>query len=186
MTLHGRNGLGVWEPKVSNGYGYTISAVSKYSVPGLNPAPGDADVGIPKSFNLGLTDAVLPLDPKSHHVLQPFHVRVAICLTDRDGKHPQPKSDFKKMFSVVRGYKAYGSPTSNEDTLKDYWRNIESCKNLDAQNPGNVAGCPASTGAVKGQCPDGQKPTGDICPTRIISPAPDVRAWESNPETWFL
>ena len=184
MSLHGRNGLGVWEPKVSNGYGYTVSATDKYTAPGQKPAPGDADVGVPASFNLGLTDAVLPLGPK-HEVLHPFHVRVAICFTNKDGTHPQPRSDPKKLFSVIRGYKAYGSPTSNEATLTDYWRDIPSCKNLDAQNSGNVAGCPAKSVAVNGQCPDGQKPEGDVCPTKAMTPAPDGNSWESNEESWF-
>ncbi len=186
ITLHGRNGLGVWEPKVSNGYGYAVSATSKYAAPGQKPAPGGADVGIPKLFNLGLTDAVLALDPRTHQPLQPFHVRVAVCFTDKDGKHPQPKSDSKKMFNVVRGYKAYGSPTSNEDTLKDYWRNIELCKNLDAQNQGNIAGCPAKGVAMNGPCPDGQKPEGDACPTKVMTPAADLGSWASNERVLVL
>ena len=125
------------------------------------------------------------MNPKTHAPLDPFHVRVAVCFTDRNGKHPQPKSDFKKMFSVVRGYKAYGSPTSNESTLKDYWRPIESCKNLDAQNPGNINGCPASSVAVKGECPDGQKPNGGVCPTKVIPAAANESDWESHDETWY-
>ena len=37
----------------------------KYTAPGQKAAPTGADVGIPASFNLGLTDAVLPLGPKT-------------------------------------------------------------------------------------------------------------------------
>jgi hypothetical protein len=184
MALHGRDGRGMWEPKVSNGYGYTVSATSKYSAPGKAPAPAGADVGIPAAFNLGLTDAILPLDPKTHKVLAPFHVRVAICFTDKNGNHPQPKTDIKKMFKVVRGYKSYGLPTSNEDTLRNYWRKIEDCNNLDADNPKNKAGCPAKTVVVNGECPDGDPPENNECPTKELT-ANDGRTWENDENSWF-
>jgi hypothetical protein len=185
MRLHGRNGLGVWEPKVANEYGYTVKATDPYTSPGMKPAPGDKNVGIPSNFNVGLTDAVLPLDAKTHEALKPFHVRLAVCFTDKNGKHPQFISDPSHTFQVIRGYKAYGSPTSNADTIKDYWRDIPSCKNLDAQNPGNVNGCPAEGVAVNGKCPDGQQPVGDKCPTKTLAPAASLAAWGQDRESWF-
>jgi hypothetical protein len=185
MTLHGRNGLGVWEPKVSNGYGYTVSATSKFAAPGKNPAPAGADVGIPPAFNLGLTDAVLALDPTTHKVLDPFHVRVAVCFTDKNGTHPQPKTDYKSMFKIVRGYKSYGLPTSNENTLTKYWHKIEDCNNVDSGNPKNKTGCPAKTVAVNGECPDGQLPVNNECPRRELMPAPDLASWLGNENSWY-
>jgi len=185
MTLHGRNGLGVWEPKVSNGYGYTVSALSKYNAPDTRPAPGGQDVGIPTSFNVGLTDAVLPAD--SSHAVQPFRVRLAICFTGKDKTHPQPKTDVSKLFQITRGYKAYGSPTSNEQTLQDrnLWFDIKECKNLDAQNAGNLAGCPAKGWAVDKKCPDGLTPDGARCPTKVLTAAESFDKWAGNEESWF-
>jgi hypothetical protein len=187
MLLHGRNGLGVWEPKVSNGYGYTVSAVSKYNAPNLPPAPPGQDVGIPDRFNVGLTDVIMQTDPATHKVVKPFHARLAICMTGRDGKHPQPKADIAKMFQVTRGYKAYGSATANEPTLvaKNVWREIKDCFNLDSQNPGNVAGCPAKTVAVDGQCPDGEAPVDGACPTKALAAAADIASWEKNENSWY-
>jgi hypothetical protein len=189
MTLHGRNGLGVWEPKVSNGYGYTVSALSKYSAPDMKPAPPGQDVGIPPSFNVGLTDAVLPADPATHEV-KPFRVRLAICFTG-NGKLAQPKTDYKKMFQVTRGYKAYGSPTSNGKTLeaRQLWYDIPECTNLDAQNVGNLTGCPAKGKAVKvngkDTCPDGQTPVDGVCPTKQLPAADSLASWEANEDSWY-
>jgi Ubiquitin-activating enzyme E1 FCCH domain len=188
MKLHGRNGLGVWEPKVSNGYGYTVTAVDPYNG-GDKPAPPGQEVGIPATFNVGLTDAILTTDPETHKVTKPFHVRLAICFTGKNGKHPQPKSDINKMFHITRGYKAYGSPTSNGPTLveKDVWREIKDCFNLDSQNPGNVAGCPAKTVPVPvgGQCPDGEAPVDGACPTKALTAAADIGSWEKNENSWY-
>lgn len=187
MKLHGRNGLGVWEPKVSNGFGYTVSAVAPYNG-GAAPAPPGQDVGIPAAFNVGLTDAILTTDPATHKVTKPFHVRLAICFTGKDGKHPQPR-DINKMFQITRGYKAYGSPTSNGPTLvaKKVWNPINECFNLDSQNSGNVAGCPAKGVAVDGQCPDGQAPVDNNtrCPTTALTAAPTLDSWEKDENSWY-
>ena len=187
MKLHGRNGLGVWEPKVSNGFGYTVSAVAPYNG-GATPAPPGQDVGIPAAFNVGLTDAILTTDPATHKVTKPFHVRLAICFTGKDGKHPQPR-DINKMFQITRGYKAYGSPTSNGPTLvaKKVWNPINECFNLDSQNPGNVAGCPAKGVAVDGQCPDGQAPVDNNtrCPTKALTAAPTFDSWDKDENSWY-
>jgi hypothetical protein len=185
MKLHGRDGHGVWEPKVSNGYGYTVSAAEPYTGAGP-PAPPGENVGIPPAFNVGLTDALLPTDA-DHKVVKPFHVRLAVCFTGKDGKHPQPKSDIRKMFQVTRGYKAYGSPTGNDATLiaKDVWKPIKECFNLDSQNAGNVTGCPAKGIAVGGQCPDGQSPVDNRCPTKGLAPAATLDAWQKDNESWY-
>ena len=183
MTLHGRDGRGIWEPKVANGYGYSIRATSAYASGGN--APADA-VGIPPVFSLGLTDAVMAFDPATHEV-QPFGVRVAICFTDKNGRHPKPKStsDLAKMFKIVRGYKSYGSPTHNAATLGKYWNEIKDCHNLDQQNPGNLKTCPAKGVAVDGQCPDGQKPVGQDCPTKEITLAPDGNWMNPDDDKWY-
>ena len=63
MTLHGRDGLGIWEPKVANGYGYSYPRGDTAYTSGGNAPRGDA-VGIPPVFNLGLTDAVMAIRPR--------------------------------------------------------------------------------------------------------------------------
>jgi hypothetical protein len=185
MKLHGRNGLGVWEPKVSNGHGYTVSADAPFS--SGKPAPPGEDVGIPASFNVGLTDAVLQTDPMTHKVAKPFHVRLAVCFTSKDGKHPQPKSNIAKMFQITRGYKGYGSPTANDKTLetKKLWYKLNKCFNLDSQNAGNVTGCPAEGVPVDGQCPDGQAPVSGACPKKELTAAADLASWEKDENSWY-
>ena len=125
-------------------------------------------------------------DPATHEV-QPFGVRVAICFTDKNGRHPKPKStsDLAKMFKIVRGYKSYGSPTHNAATLGKYWNEIKDCHNLDQQNPGNLKTCPAKGVAVDGQCPDGQKPVGQDCPTKEITLAPDGNWMNPDDDKWY-
>ena len=122
--------------------------------------------------------------------MKPFSVRLAICFTG-NGKPAQPKTDFKKMFQVTRGYKAYGSPTSNGKTLeaRQLWFDIPECNNLDAQNAGNLTGCPAKGKAFKVNgketCPDGQTPTNGVCPTKPLTAADSYASWAANEDSWY-
>ena len=68
MELSGRNGNGVYEPKVVDGWGYT-----------LHKAPN----GFPKFFSLGLTDA-----NTENLATNPFNVRVGVCMRTKSGTFP--------------------------------------------------------------------------------------------------
>ena len=182
MTLvTGRNGQGVWEPKVASGFGYTITAA-----PGIFPAgaplptppipicapdgnmPGKVPcltgTGIPTVVDVGFTDAVKPSTSQT----TPFFVRVGICYTSTDQTHRHPADP--GMFTISRGYKSYGGGNvSDRDTdLRLFWNKLENryqgqtCNNLDVQVPNNLPsdpskGCPADgvTGVPPGGCPQG-------------------------------
>ncbi len=125
MDLRGRDGRGLWEPKVSSGYGYTITAAVD---PKAIAPTGKA--GIPNFIDVGFTDAVKPgISPTD-----PFYVRLGICYTDENGKHPAAGK-----FTVERGYKSWGGNGVNAEDkdLYFYWTDLEgrynnqTCKNLD-------------------------------------------------------
>jgi len=119
MTLSGRNGNGIYEPKVVDGWGYT-----------LQKSPN----GFPNFFSLGFTDANTE-DLKTN----PFNVRVGICLQTETGTFPTADecvnnpTGCKANFTIQRGYKSYGGPTGNQTTLTEYWNNLAQCQNLDNQ-----------------------------------------------------
>ena len=75
MTLTSRNALGVWEPKVTSGLSYTVSAAVDTEDKG-NAA------GIDKVLELGVVDAYKP-DISSTN---PFYVRIGICYASANGK----------------------------------------------------------------------------------------------------
>ncbi|HLK87949.1 MAG TPA: G8 domain-containing protein [Candidatus Binataceae bacterium] len=139
MTLTGRNGLGLWEPKVIGGYGYTISAA-------VMPNTGVPDkAGIPKFIDLGFTEAEKSnLSPSN-----PFYIRVGICYADQVGRHPKLNPDApEKLFTVQRGVKSWGlgNPSNTDSLLNTYWNYHPDCYNIDSA-PGNIkniqGGCPA-------------------------------------------
>jgi G8 domain len=134
MSLHSRNGLGAWEPKVTSGYGYTIGA-SPFTFPVTGGRVTDA--GIPAHIQIGLVDVIKPAISTN-----PFVVRVGVCYSDTNGNHPTDGS----KFTIKQGYKSWGgSAFEPSDTeLQKYFNNLATCFNLDGQNPAtNLAGCPA-------------------------------------------
>jgi hypothetical protein len=145
MTLiTGRNDNGLYEPKVTSGLGYTITASD----------------GITDVVHVGLTDAVKPdiiaptsaTDPGEN----PFFVRVGICYTSMGGKHPNDAAGF----TINRGYRSWGGQgvNFNDADLKKYFVHLEEdfsyllqhCKDKDSDNKSNLYGpdtangCPAA------------------------------------------
>ena len=135
MALSGRNGNGVYEPKVVDGLGYT-----------LHKDPN----GFPRYFSLGFVDA-----STEDIAANPFDVRVGICLKTQTGTIPPADdcvanpSTCTPNFTVKRGYKSYGGPNGNAQTLGTYWSFLPQCNNLDnavrdnIPRPG-VSGCPSA------------------------------------------
>jgi len=124
MDLHGRNNNGVWEPKVQNGYGYTISVPKMIDAHKTNQ-----DIaGIAKVVDLGLTDAHISPTQNNHT----FYVRVSLVYKGVKG----PPAKLK----VTRGFRSWGSPTGTlnppffNDALGQYWMQTR-CWNLDTQQP---------------------------------------------------
>jgi hypothetical protein len=178
MALHGRNAQGLWEPKVTSGYGYTVKACPSKKLKDppdqrwqpdptdttCDPDTNNIDAGIPAYISVGLTDAVKPgIDP--HHAETWFFTRLGVCYTDKDGKHP---SDASK-FSITRGSKSYagGNVQFKDETLRKFFNNLENlyngevCRQLDTQEAKNL-------------CPDGP-----FCPDKnqIGCPAHGVTAF---------
>lgn len=104
MELTSRNMLGVWEPKVVSGVGYTVAA-SPCSNP---PDCTTGEAGIPARVSVGLTDAVKPVISAEH----PFAVRMGICYTNTDGSHPPADK-----FTITRGYHSWGGNGTNFNDL---------------------------------------------------------------------
>src|SRR5262249_41985486 len=169
MTLKGRDGHGVWEPKVISGYGYTVSAKVD---PKAQAPTGQA--GIPAVLTVGFTDAVKPdISPED-----PFYVRVGICYTNTNGMHPAAGN-----FTIKRGYKSWGGNGVYEEgkALYFHWTKLlgkyngQTCHNLDNDTVGDANvplnldpddGCPAARftrRALASTCPNHVK-EGGICP----------------------
>ncbi|HEV3112230.1 MAG TPA: hypothetical protein VGY99_17225 [Candidatus Binataceae bacterium] len=143
-TLHSRNGLGVWEPKVTSGFGYTVSAaVARQAPPPRVPPypqqPGynlsTERVGISSFIDVGLADVVKPNISASN----PFYVRVGICYTRADGTHPTDAS----KFTIMRGYKSFIGAGVSTDAANNLYSTQLPCNNLDNAVPNNVLPNPA-------------------------------------------
>ena len=158
MILHSRDGKGVWEPKVTSGFGYTA---------GVGPAPNfpnsSGNAGIGPIIDVGVADVVKP----NISATDPFFVRLGICYTDANRSHPQDPS----KFSITRGYKSYtgGNVDPNDPELLKYW-SPSACHNLDTLNPVNVTDptCPGPRPRLKPKpndeaCPSGSTPDGQSC-----------------------
>jgi len=146
MDLRSRNGLGVWEPKVISGYGYTaLASTCEGGTCSTVPPDGTGTSGFAAKVFLGLTDAIKPVITED----DPFFVRVGICFSNVDGSHPS------NDFTVTRGYRSYGGGGANinDVDLQQYFNALttrymgQTCHNLEQQNALNrddVTGCPAN------------------------------------------
>jgi G8 domain len=122
MALKSRNGLGDWEPKVTNGYGYTVTTGIYRAPDGAIAPPSPNLPGIGQTVDITLTDIVNDPEISKDH---PFYVQLGICYTDKDGNHPADS------FQVTRGYRTYGGGNViANDALKPYWSPI-ACSSLD-------------------------------------------------------
>ena len=191
MTLGGRDGQGVWEPKVTSGYGYTITA-STGCPPGLYnsdyPCP---HAGIPKLVHIGLADVVKPrISGPTATPANPFYVRVGICYTGARKSHPASAD----LFTITRGYRSWGGGgvDATDTLLRPFYNQLdgqsngltreESCFNLDHQNKTNLKTCP-SVGITPSlttdpNCPAAAQkdPTRNLCiyPKTQLTKADDI------------
>ncbi len=164
MSLHSRNGLGVWEPKVTSGYGYVVRA-DPYTRTGV----GTSGAGIPALIDISLVDTVDP----DITATNPFYIQLGICYTNSSGGHPASSS----LFTITHGYRSWGSgnlePT--DQALRKYYNELvrlssltQWCNNLDYQQANNLpnptyTGCPADGVALmNGSCPAGTTPITDL------------------------
>jgi len=115
MILQGRDGRGIWEPKVASGFGYTVLAY-KSTAEGVLPKYLK-DPGMPKVVRVGFTDAIKSkVGPNN-----PFYVRIGICYTNTNGQPPANK------FTITRGYKSWGGGDikAEDPGLNKYWIKLE-------------------------------------------------------------
>jgi hypothetical protein len=153
MPLTSRNGLGDWEPKVTNGYGYTVQA-GTYQESGRACAtvPPSAQPGISGTVDLTLTDIVnAPVIDEDH----PFYVQLGICYTKVGGGHPQ-FADVASgdLFTITKGYRSYGGgEVIPNDTLEPYWGGFLPCNGLDNQLAIQNGDAPTNTMNMPWQCP---------------------------------
>jgi hypothetical protein len=186
MTLQtGRDGRGIWEPKVSNGYGYTVS-VDVTTSPSAPADQKSGKAGIAKWIDVGLADVVDPNITAS----RPFFVQLGICYTSKNDTHPAAD------FTIKRGYKSYAGGsiwvggTEAENELLKYWTWLP-CNNLDSSNPSNV---PHSGNSYDGTCPatSNGKPVTSLTPASSIGEltnsdgSPNLDVYYYNASTGML
>ena len=161
MALKGRDGRGVWEPKVTSGHGYTVGA----------------DVGIPRRINVGLVDAVKPQVGKGN----PFYVRMGVCYTSKTANQLTQED-----FLITRGHKSWGGAGVFDIVDRDLnrlWTKLENryqsqvCIDLDSGNTRNldpVTGCPAAGVRLAPEegCLDGSVEVPDVYPPVPTDPQP--------------
>ena len=171
MTLKSRNGLGDWEPKVTGGYGYTVTA-SPYTTP---DGKVTTEAGIAANLDVSITDIANSEISPDH----PFYVQVGIVYKTQGAAPPADS------FTITRGYRSYGSgnvvvsssidgKTVINTALRQFYNQLiglyptaeQICNNLDSQMvppmwnalppgcpaPGVIlkpsAGCPAETSSA--------------------------------------
>ncbi len=98
VALSGRNGQGIYEPKLVNGLGYTVGA----------------QYGMPNFVSLMYGDASLPGGISS---AEPFHARIGICYKNEGASAPPPAS----AFTVYKGSKSFAGPDALISSLEPYY-----------------------------------------------------------------
>lgn len=106
VALSGRNGNGIYEPKLVNGLGYTVGASG----------------GMPNFASLMYGDADLPGGVSSAN---PFHTRVGICYKNAGSSAPPVSA-----FTVYKGSKSFSGPNGNLDSLAGFFT-LLACNGLD-------------------------------------------------------
>ncbi|MGD0074116.1 MAG: G8 domain-containing protein [Candidatus Binataceae bacterium] len=164
MTLKSRNGLGDWEPKVTSGYGYTVTA-SPFTTP---DDQFTTEAGIASTVDVSITDVANAEIAPRH----PFYVQVGICYKPI-GQNPPADN-----FTVTKGYRSYGSgnvvlsgsingKTIINTALRQFYNpllnlypkaNPVTCNNLDSQmvpfkSSTPPPGCPAQGITLKSSNP---------------------------------
>jgi hypothetical protein len=135
MVLGGRDGQGVWEPKVQSGYGYTVEASS----------------GIASVVHVAVVDTEKPNTTST----TPFYVRVGICYTGTGTNTVNNHPNASSLFAVTQGYRSWGGGgvAPNDQNLRSYYNQLdgasngltgtEACFNLDHQNYQKDKNCPS-------------------------------------------
>jgi hypothetical protein len=130
ITLSSRAGRGLWEPKVTSGFGYTVG-VAPIPTSVNNESTGKAGIG--KWIDVGIADVVDPNISSKH----PFFIRLGICYTNSDTLKTHPQDPAK--FIVKRGFKSFdgGSIEPTNTDLRKYWTPLK-CNNIDVNNRNNI------------------------------------------------
>ena len=106
IALSGRNGNGIYEPKLVNGLGYTVGA----------------SAGMPNFATLMYGDADLPGGISSANS---FHARIGICYKNQGSTAPPVTA-----FTVYKGSKSFSGPNGNLDSLAGFFT-LLGCNGLD-------------------------------------------------------
>ncbi len=166
MSLLSRNGQGYWEPKVSNGYGYTVTVAPASATSRVPPDQNTQKAGIYKWIDVGVADVLDPNISSAH----PFYIRLGIDYASVDkstGGLIIPTGNF----TIKRGYKTYYGGNINvgakfndgqNNDLLNYFTKWGNCHGLDGsrvdqptpnipikQGPGCPAGMNSSLPGVK-------------------------------------
>ena len=166
MSLLSRNGQGYWEPKVSNGYGYTVTVAPASATSRVPADQNTHKAGIYKWIDVGVADVMDPNITANH----PFYIRLGIDYASVDkstGKLIIPNGNF----TIKRGYKTYYGGNINvgstfnggePNALLSYFTKWGNCHGLDGsrvdqptpnipikQGPGCPAGMNSGLPAVK-------------------------------------
>jgi len=135
MVLGGRDGQGVWEPKIQSGYGYTVTA----------------DSGIASVVHVAVVDT----DKPNITSTTPFYVRVGICYTGTGTTTQNNHPNAATLFTVTQGYRSWGGGgvAANDQNLRNFYNQLdgasneltatEACYNLDRQNYVKDKNCPS-------------------------------------------
>ena len=118
VALSGRNGQGVYEPKLVNGLGYTVGA----------------QYGMPNFVSLMYGDANLPGGISTSN---PFHTRIGVCYKN-EGAAAAPLAS---AFTVYKGSKSFAGPDVSPvpPQMAEYFQLLVACNTFI-----NTPACPAA------------------------------------------